>query len=223
MKQFVLFAALLSLSLARAHRCTRIPPGGSDHGKGRRPRRSHRLLGFGGDRRLALAHGDAAQGRRRQHSDQCGSAQNRGCVGSGEGRSGRLAVQGLWCARRHADSRPPPHHVAGRQHAQDRNRRRYPDASVPFRRASGRARTTIVAGLLSGTLDSRRRRREVGWDFAAAANPPRSLEVVTTQLRPGYLRKNGVPYSDKTTLDGILRPLHGTGGQRLVHRHDDRH
>ena len=28
----------------------------------------------------------------------------------------------------------------------------------------------------------------------------RSLEVVTTNLRPGYLRKNGVPYSDKTTL-----------------------
>jgi hypothetical protein len=27
-----------------------------------------------------------------------------------------------------------------------------------------------------------------------------SLEVVTTGLRPGYLRKNGVPYSDKTTL-----------------------
>jgi hypothetical protein len=28
----------------------------------------------------------------------------------------------------------------------------------------------------------------------------RSLEVVTTQLRAGYLRKNGVPYSDKTTV-----------------------
>ncbi len=28
----------------------------------------------------------------------------------------------------------------------------------------------------------------------------RSLEVVTTQLRPGYLRKNGVPYSERTTL-----------------------
>ncbi len=26
------------------------------------------------------------------------------------------------------------------------------------------------------------------------------LEVTTTQLRPGYLRKNGVPYSDKTVL-----------------------
>ena len=28
----------------------------------------------------------------------------------------------------------------------------------------------------------------------------RSLEVATTQLRAGYLRKNGVPYSDKTML-----------------------
>jgi len=28
----------------------------------------------------------------------------------------------------------------------------------------------------------------------------RSLEVVTTELRPGYLRKNGVPYSDRATL-----------------------
>ena len=48
---------------------------------------------------------------------------------------------------------------------------------------------------------------------APASNPPvpfipaprlgaksRSLEVVTTQLRAGYLRKNGVPYSDKTVL-----------------------
>jgi len=28
----------------------------------------------------------------------------------------------------------------------------------------------------------------------------RSLEVVTTNLKPGYLRKNGIPYSDKTTV-----------------------
>jgi hypothetical protein len=28
----------------------------------------------------------------------------------------------------------------------------------------------------------------------------RSLEVVTTNLSPGYLRKNGVPYSDRTTV-----------------------
>jgi hypothetical protein len=33
-----------------------------------------------------------------------------------------------------------------------------------------------------------------------AGTKARSLRVVTTQLRPGYLRKNGVPYGEKTTL-----------------------
>jgi hypothetical protein len=31
-------------------------------------------------------------------------------------------------------------------------------------------------------------------------NRGRSLEVVTTQIRPGYLRKNGPPYSGNTVL-----------------------
>jgi len=39
---------------------------------------------------------------------------------------------------------------------------------------------------------------------AADAPPPApkfgNLKVVTTHLTPGYLRKNGIPYSDKTTL-----------------------
>jgi hypothetical protein len=36
----------------------------------------------------------------------------------------------------------------------------------------------------------------------AAAGPPvrGALKTVTTNLKPGYLRKNGVPYSDKTTV-----------------------
>lgn len=33
-----------------------------------------------------------------------------------------------------------------------------------------------------------------------AGGRPRTLEVSTTNLREGYLRKNGVPYSDQTTL-----------------------
>jgi hypothetical protein len=33
-----------------------------------------------------------------------------------------------------------------------------------------------------------------------AGSDSRSLEVVTTNLRPGYLRKNGIPYSDKATV-----------------------
>jgi hypothetical protein len=45
----------------------------------------------------------------------------------------------------------------------------------------------------------------------------RSLKVVTTNLRPGYLRFNGVPYSERTTLTEHfdLAP-HGEGGQLLV-------
>ncbi len=39
-----------------------------------------------------------------------------------------------------------------------------------------------------------------GLGIRRAVNAPRSLEVVTSGLRAGYLRKNGVPYSDKTTL-----------------------
>jgi hypothetical protein len=35
---------------------------------------------------------------------------------------------------------------------------------------------------------------------AAPTTPRGALKVVTTNLRPGYLRKNGVPYSDKTVL-----------------------
>jgi hypothetical protein len=38
------------------------------------------------------------------------------------------------------------------------------------------------------------------WQYTV--NPPRSgeLRVVTSRLRPGYLRKNGVPYSANTTM-----------------------
>jgi len=50
------------------------------------------------------------------------------------------------------------------------------------------------------------------WDATA-----RSLKVVTTNLRPGYLRFNGVPYSERTTLTEFydLAP-HADGGQLLV-------
>jgi len=38
----------------------------------------------------------------------------------------------------------------------------------------------------------------------AGPRPSRSLKVVTTGLRPGYLRKNGVPYGEKTVLAEYL-------------------
>ena len=39
-----------------------------------------------------------------------------------------------------------------------------------------------------------------GLGVTVEGNDTRSLQVSTTQLRPGYLRKNGLPYSDKTTV-----------------------
>jgi hypothetical protein len=46
------------------------------------------------------------------------------------------------------------------------------------------------------------------WEFVRTKIPPHvpgpihggSLKVVTTRMRPGYLRKNGVPYSENTVL-----------------------
>ena len=42
----------------------------------------------------------------------------------------------------------------------------------------------------------------LSWQGASAARWVRgSLQVVTTRMRPGYLRKNGVPYSDQSRLE----------------------
>jgi hypothetical protein len=50
------------------------------------------------------------------------------------------------------------------------------------------------------------------WDAAA-----RSLGVVTTNMRAGYLRWNGVPYSENATLTEHFDVApHGNGGQLLV-------
>jgi hypothetical protein len=48
---------------------------------------------------------------------------------------------------------------------------------------------------------------KASWELVPAGRgvaPVGSLKVVTTRLRPGYLRKNGVPYSASTTLTEYL-------------------
>jgi hypothetical protein len=60
------------------------------------------------------------------------------------------------------------------------------------------------------------------WEFARArggGDPPRrfgSLKVVTTRLRPGYLRKNGVPYSANATLTEYWDVTTMRGGDRWI-------
>ena len=50
----------------------------------------------------------------------------------------------------------------------------------------------------------------------------RSLEVVTTQLRPGYLRKNGAALQRQRGGERVLRSVEGTERRHLVPRDDDR-
>jgi hypothetical protein len=52
----------------------------------------------------------------------------------------------------------------------------------------------------------------------ATAPPPRggSLKVVTTNMRPGYLRKNGVPYSEKAVLTEYFDVAPQPNGDQLL-------
>jgi hypothetical protein len=61
------------------------------------------------------------------------------------------------------------------------------------------------------------------WDMqpggrgAAAAAPRRgSLKVVTTNLKSGYLRKNGIPYSDDAKLTEYFDVIRGRNGDILL-------
>jgi hypothetical protein len=56
---------------------------------------------------------------------------------------------------------------------------------------------------------------EQGRGFGALPPPGRgngSLEVVTTKMKPGYIRKNGVPYSEKAVLTEYMNLLSGQQG-----------
>jgi hypothetical protein len=52
----------------------------------------------------------------------------------------------------------------------------------------------------------------------AAAAPPRegALKVVTTRMRPGYIRKNGVPYSGNAVLTEYMNVVAGQQGDSYL-------
>jgi hypothetical protein len=57
-----------------------------------------------------------------------------------------------------------------------------------------------------------------GVGFAPGGGKPQmgrsgSLKVVTTNMLPGYIRKNGVPYSDKAVLTEVFNRLTGAEGE----------
>jgi hypothetical protein len=78
----------------------------------------------------------------------------------------------------------------------------------------GPAQDQIGIGSLQGVSHAR-------WDLQREArNGPvvnGTLEVVTTRMAPGYLRRNGVPYGDQATLTEYFeRVLGGDGTEYLV-------
>ena len=100
------------------------------------------VLGLGHHRGLALAHGDAGQGRCGQRAAQSRRPPSGRRVGSGQGRGRRPAVQGLRRARDPAAPHARAHLVAGRSDAQARDRQWRADAplSVHQERRAGRGR-----------------------------------------------------------------------------------
>src|SRR5690348_15345582 len=42
------------------------------------------------------------------------------------------------------------------------------------------------------------------------------LKILTTNMKPGYIRKNGVPYSEKAVLTEFINLLHGAEGDTYI-------
>ena len=99
--------------------------------------------------------------------------------------------RGVRRRRHHAHPRPPAHHVAGRRHAEDRDRRRHADTHCSTSATPRHPASSSWQGHSTARSGNARR---------AAALQGGNLKVVTTNLRPGYVRKNGAPYSEKTTV-----------------------
>ena len=55
------------------------------------------------------------------------------------------------------------------------------------------------------------------WELASAGRGPSgSMKVVTTRMRPGYLQKNGVPYSAKTTMTEYFDVVKEPNGEQWL-------
>ena len=69
-----------------------------------------------------------------------------------------------------------------------------------------------LAGILGRAMASSKSRPRRSAHSAAR----RIAEVVTTKMKPGYIRKNGVPYSENAVLTEYMNILTGTAGGRLL-------
>ena len=89
----------------------------------------------------------------------------------------------------------PAHHLGERPDAEDRDRRRHADAALSFGKTPAAAQRSLQGySVAEWEVPARRTRRTA--PGAARGN----LKVTTTMMSAGWLRKNGVPYSENATL-----------------------
>ena len=120
--------------------------------------RSHRVLGSADHGRLALPHGDAAEGRLRQRAAHRRRPPRRRHLGPRQGRRRRQSVQGVRCRRHPPSARPAAHHLGERQHAEDGVRRGSADAAPALRQRSA-SRREDMAGIFLRRVGRAARRR----------------------------------------------------------------
>ena len=138
-------------------------------------------------------------------------------------------VQAVWRRQHHAHARAPAHHVAGRQDAEARVRRRHADAPAALRRRATGARPPTWQGYspaaweMRGPAADRSQRHSRGggggtWRYVAADGDAQggSLRVITTNIRAGYLRKNGVPYSATASIEEYFDRLTYPNGDVIL-------
>ncbi len=106
--------------------------------------RCQRLLGVDRQRGLAMADGDAAEGRLRERADQSRGPQGRRYVGHVEG----WIVSRVWCRRSDALADAAAHHLGKREHPQDRHRQRSTDAPARVQQVGRGTGGEIPSGFL---------------------------------------------------------------------------
>ena len=140
-------------------------------------------------------------------------------------------VRGLRRRRHHAHAGPPAYQLAGRLHAEDRDRRRPADAPAAVCESATPAPTGSRARAVPPAQRSLQGDSVAEWTGGGAGNIDPftgrgdgpgaqrwgALKVRTTNMRPGWLRRNGVPYSEQTVVtEYFTRFTHPQAGDWFV-------
>src|SRR5437773_1634215 len=107
-------------------------------------------------------------------------------------------MQRIWAGGRYAHAHAAAHHLAGRQDTEDRNRHRHTDPPASF----GAAETPAGQRTWPGQSVAEWQLPGGGRGRGGQRGQPGTgtLKVTTTQMRPGYIHKNGVPFSENAVL-----------------------